>query len=123
MTQTLRNREQPGPRVWVVMWAPGARPAGRAGGREAGGLQAHKKKALVPRPAQNAPGSVRGGGGRCQGWHIHPQDLVILQMGRPGKDLLLLQGRWQVWRGGTSRLPHLHVTQCQVRKLEAGTQN
>lgn len=67
VTQTLRNREQPGPWVWVVMWAPGARPAGRAGGREAGGLQAHKKKAFVPWPAQNAPGSVRGGGGALPG--------------------------------------------------------
>lgn len=59
-------------------WHPASWEAGR---REAGGLRAHKKKALVPLPDNNAPGSMRRGG-RCWGWDSCGQGRVILQIQR-----------------------------------------
>lgn len=57
---------------------------GQLGGWESEGLQAHKKKALIPLPDKNAPGSVRREG-RCWFPDIHAQNSVILQIWRLAK--------------------------------------
>ena len=81
---------------------------------EAGGLQAHKKKALVPLP-DNAPGWVGRGGHRwCRDAPAQGSVTSQLSLRWGGqRTRALLQDRWRQQHGGRTELPVF----LQVRKL------
>lgn len=74
-------------------------------------MQAHKKESACSsaRPERARLGAEDEGAAGA--------GTFTCEIGRPGEDLLLFQGRWQACRGGTAPPTHLRVTQFQVRRL------